>query len=90
MKVKELKQLLEGVDDEMDVLIPSSNEFDGLFFSPCLLDSGVSQMGIADSIEELSEPIDELLSSLIGKEQEEFLLVPCGFFEEKDHSHELN
>jgi len=90
MTVKELKQLLEGVDDNIDVLIPTSEEFNGIFFSPCLVESGISKMGIVDSIEELSEPIDEVLSSLIGEEKDEFILVPCGFFDEKDHSHELN
>ncbi len=90
MKVKELKQLLEGVDDNMDVLIPTSQEFDGVFAHPCLQESGVSKMGIAESIEELNEPIDEVLMPLVTEEREEFILVPCGFFDHKDHSHELN
>lgn len=90
MKVKDLKKLLVGVDDEMNVLIPTSGEFDGVFSLPCIEESGVSMMGIANDIEELSEPIDEVLTPLVTEEREEFLLVPCGFFDHKDKSHEMN
>lgn len=90
MKVQDLKKLLEGVDGNMDVLIPTSTEFDGVFLTPCNEESGVSEMGVADSIEELNEPIDEVMEELVGKKANQFLLVPCGFFEEKSHTHELN
>lgn len=75
MTVGKLKQLLEGLDDEMLVLIPTTNEFTGEFYSPCNEESGVGEMGIVEEVEVTTK---------------EFMLVPCGFFEEKDHSHELN
>ncbi len=46
MTVKELKQLLKDVDDNMLVLIPASTEFDGHFLSPCPSESGVGEMGL--------------------------------------------
>lgn len=88
MKVGELRKKLEGVDDNMKVLIPFSHEFDGAFYSPCSVDSGVSAMGIENLTEE-----DEKEMQLLNKpipEEDAFLLIPCGFGEEKDHSHELN
>lgn len=50
MKVKELKKMLEGVDDEMDVLIPMTPEFDGYFKQPCVAESGVSELGVNENL----------------------------------------
>ncbi len=89
MTVGELRSKIEGVDDNVPVLIPVSQEFDGVFYSPCSVDSGVSQMGTEPDITD--EEIDEL--KLLNKpipEEPALLLVPCGFTDEKDHSHEMN
>lgn len=78
MKVKDLKKLLADADDEMLVLMPLSAEFDGYFKSPCSEDSGVSTLGLSD---------------VPGLEEEDsFVIVPCGFFQqtEEAHNHELN
>lgn len=76
MTVRELKKKLEGVDDNMQVLIPLTHEFDGAFYSPCSKDSGVTAMGTDPYIADV--------------EEDSFLLIPCGFGEEKEHTHELN
>lgn len=89
MTVGRLKELLEGVDDEMQVLIPLTQEFDGAFYSPCSKESGVLQIGPEDGLSQ--EEIEEMI--LLGKplpEEDRFILIPCGFSDEKDHSHELN
>lgn len=70
MKVKDLKKLLKDASDEMDVLIPlDPTQFDGMFLRPCVEASGVSGLGV-------EEHSDETIDS--------FILVPCGFFEEKE------
>lgn len=74
MKVWELKDMLfevpEGMTeqewDEVDVMMPSGTEFDGYFVSPCMEDSGYSELTPDDDEE---NPICS------------FVLVPCGFFE---------
>lgn len=85
MKVKDLKRLLIKPMDltmeewnEIDVLIPMGEEFDGYFQSPCCEESGAADFGI-------DEQGDETDLS--------FILVPCGFFEHEDEnfiSPELN
>lgn len=80
MTVKELKQLLEGLDENMDVVIPLQpmEGFTGAFFSPCMQESGQIEMGIEDlSEEDLAEY--QLLNKEIPHEPS-FALVPCGFF----------
>lgn len=52
MKVKDLKKLLEGVDDEMDVFIPMNPEFDGYFQHPCIAETGVTGLGVSETKEE--------------------------------------
>ena len=88
MTVGELREKLEGVDVNMRVLIPMTHEFDGVFYSPCSEDSGVSAIGIGDSNEEDIKEM-ELLNKPIP-EEDTFLLIPCGFGDEKDHRHKLN
>jgi hypothetical protein len=79
---------MEGLDDEMQVLIPLNQEFDGQWYSPCVAESGTSEMGLEDlDEEELKER--ELLNKEVKKETS-FVLVPHGFSDEKDHTHELN
>ena len=80
MKVKDLKRMLEGVDDEIDVLIPMDMGcFDGMFLHPCIEESGVADLEEA---------------MLLNKATyiKSFLLVPCGFFDEDidDFNPELN
>lgn len=89
MTVGELRKKLEGVDDNMKVLIPFSQEFDGAFYSPCSVDSGVSAMGTDPDLTEEDIKEMELLNKPIP-EEDTFLLIPCGFGEEKEHKHELN
>lgn len=88
MTVGKLKQLLEGLDDNMKVYIPVNQEFDGHFYSPCEEDSGESEIGgEGDMTEEEFERQDNLG---ILKTEKVFLLLPCNFDEEKDHSHHMN
>lgn len=88
MTVGKLKQLLEGLDDNMKVYIPVSQEFDGHFYSPCEEDSGESEFG---GDETMSEDEVETAANLGTLEtQKVFLLLPCNFDGEKDHSHHLN
>jgi hypothetical protein len=89
MTVKDLNEMLLGVDENMQVLIPINKEFDGMFYSPCNIESGVNTVGTDNDLSE--DDVQEM--ELLGKELPEenvFMFVPCGFFEEKDHSHELN
>ena len=80
MKVKDLKKLLDGVDDEMTVLIPTSMEFDGAFVSPCEGESGEADLGIFDDEE------DEKEAAVLNKPitRKDFIIVPHGFFDEPD------
>ena len=86
MNVKELKELLKDVPDDTPVVIPVKQYFDGAFYSPCIEDSGVGELGLYFDEEEEKE------AALLGKPTHEnsFMLLPHGFFEEPDYSHELN
>lgn len=76
MTVKELKNLLKSADDDMLVLLPvDMGNFDGFFKSPCVVESGVAEMGDNEDL---------------GTVRKDFVLVPCGFFEEKHIDPELN
>jgi len=90
MTVGELKELLaEAPDESIQVLIPSTMEFTGVFYSPCSIDSGMTTVGTGMELTE--EDVKE--AHLLGKELPEepaFMLVPCGFGDEKDHTHEMN
>lgn len=89
MTAGELKKKLENVDDTVEVLIPLSQEFDGAFYSPCSQDSGLSIMGTDPDLTE--DDIKEM--KMLNKplpEAPAFLLIPCGFGDQKDHNHELN
>jgi len=89
MKVKDLRELLEGVDDEVDVLMPyDMSEFTGMFLHPCVEDSGISELGTEDLDDEDFAEL-ELLNKKPPSEKS-FILVPCGFFEEHDNAHENN
>lgn len=65
MNVKELKELLQDAPDDMQVLIPLHEEFTGVFYSPCIGESGVMKMG--------GEEEGDL-------DREEFLLVRHAFW----------
>jgi hypothetical protein len=88
MTVGKLKQLLEGLDENMKVYIPVSQEFDGHFYSPCEQDSGESELGGDETMSE--EEFETAVNLGTLKAEKVFLLLPCAFDEEKDHSHELN
>lgn len=68
MIVDDLKKLLNGVDGKTKVLIPFSSSFDGYFKSPCIEESGVSELGITEDGDETDTA---------------FLIIPCGYFEEE-------
>jgi hypothetical protein len=91
MTIKQLRNLLEGLDENMMVLIPASHEFDGVFYSPCPEDSGVSQIGTDATLDEEDIKEMELLSKPIPSE-ECFMLIPCGFGDVIPfvHNHLLN
>jgi len=89
MTIKQLKKLLEGLEDNMKVLIPTSSEFDGMFYSPCPEDSGVSQIGTDANLDEEDIKEMELLNKQIPEESV-FMLIPCGFGEEIEHTHLFN
>lgn len=76
MKIKDLKKLIEGCDEDMDVLISLTGEFDGCFVHPCLEESGEADLGIYQSEEDEKEA--ELLNKPIT--QKSFVIVRCGFF----------
>jgi len=77
MTVGDLKKLMKGVKDDVEVLIPMSEDFDGMFTSPCIGESGLQQLGIDEETEETVPA---------------FLLAPHGFFEidETEIDHTLN
>ena len=53
MTVGELKTLLDGIDDHVEVLIPvNMDEADGLFYSPCFEMSGEIEANV-DGLEDL-------------------------------------
>ena len=88
MTVKDILQLVEGKPLDMPILIPASSEFDGVFYSPCVEESGEIGVGEDESTEEdVSEM--KLLNKPINEEKV-IALVPCGFFDEKDYISELN
>lgn len=76
MTVQDLRKLVNEVPkhltrkqfDAMQVIIPTSEEFDGYFVSPCLGESGVTELGINENSDET---------------EESFVLAPHGFFEEQ-------
>jgi hypothetical protein len=88
MTVQELKKKLESAPDDLQILIPVSHDFDGRFYSPCSKDSGETEMGVG-YIDEEDEKEMELLNKKPEAERA-FMLIPCGFTDEKDHTHELN
>lgn len=85
MNLKELEKLIcearkKGATDETSVFLPMDmSEFTGAWVPPCIEESGWSEMGL----EELDdEEIEErkLLNKPI-RTSNDFILVPCGFFD---------
>ena len=69
MTVRELKELLEGADDDMLVLLPVDMAcFDGYFQCPCVHESGLARLCVDEKT---------------GEEKTDFVLVPCGFFDDE-------
>lgn len=85
MTVKDLKEKLQNLPDEMEVMIPlnAGDGFDGMFFSPCVEESGEGEMGLEDLDEE--DIKERELLNKPPKTETSFLLVPCGFFSEEPH-----
>lgn len=77
MKVKDLIKILRQTPDgftreeflEVNILMPLTGEFDGYFVSPCNEECGVNQVGLDEDSEETTPA---------------FMIVPHGFFEEKE------
>jgi hypothetical protein len=90
MNVKKLKELLINLPDDMKVLVPAqpTEGFTGHFFSPCEQDSQPIEMGGDENTTE--EEIDRAENLGTLQSEKSFVLVPCGFYEEHDNSHELN
>lgn len=80
MTVKDLKELLAEADDDMQVLIPLGESFDGAFLSPCMEESGIADLGIYESED------DEKEAALLNKPitEKSFVIVRCGFFQEHE------
>jgi hypothetical protein len=90
MTIKKLKELITDLPDEMKVLIPAEPKdgFTGAFFSPCDQDSMAVDMGTEDLEEDEMKEM-ELLNKEIPSEKS-FVLVPCGYYDEHDNTHEMN
>lgn len=90
MNIKKLKELIADLPDDMKVLVPAepTEGFTGAFFSPCEQESGVIEMGGDETMSEADVERAENLGTL--EMQKEFVLVPCGFYDEKTHDHLLN
>lgn len=75
MKLPELEQLIRKAKrilpreeyNNVEVLVPTKEIFDGYFFSPCMGESGINEAGINEDSTEA---------------RLDFLLVPHGFFDE--------
>ncbi len=81
MTVADLKEMLNELPDDMDVLIPmnAGEGFTGAWFTPCIEESGGVELGIEDlTDEEIKER--KLLNKPIEVDNA-LCLVPCGFFE---------
>lgn len=91
MTVKDLKDKLSGMPDNMQILVPVNpmDGFDGQFFSPCVEETGEISMGMED-IDEDEMKERQLLNKPVSEEKS-FVLVPCGFYDkEHDQKVELN
>lgn len=84
MNVRDLKEMLASLPDEMTVLVPlnAGDGFDGNFFSPCLEESGDAELGLEDLDEE--EIAERKLLNKPPDTERSFMLVPCGFFQEHE------
>lgn len=76
MTVKEARELLSEKPehltqeefDDMQLIIPFGETFDGIFVSPCMGESGVTEIGVEEDSDETKES---------------FIFAPHGFFEEE-------
>lgn len=82
MTVEDLRFMLEGLPGDMPVVCPlnAGQGFDGIFFSPCLMESGKADLGLTDAEDDIEE-FDEIGAVLDPPGEKLFILVPCGFFE---------
>jgi hypothetical protein len=90
MTVQDLRKMIKGLPGDMPVYIPGSPKegFTGEWISPCNEDSGGADLGFEDLTDEEIE--ERKLLNDPPKVEKALCLVPCGFFEPHDHSHELN
>lgn len=54
MKIKELKEMIDGLDDEMEVMIPLPFKDDTLLISPCMDESGQMELTMDNGEEEMA------------------------------------
>lgn len=76
--------MLSDIPDETQVMVPlnAGNGFDGQWFSPCIVESGKVKFDLEDlDDEEIKER--ELLNQPV-KQEDSFILVPCGFSKEHE------
>jgi hypothetical protein len=91
MTIGDLKEMIKDLPDDMDVMVPlnAGAGFDGIFFSPCLNQSGEAEFG-TEYLDEEEIREAELLNKPLPA-QKSFALVPCGFFDQrKDVCTDLN
>ena len=82
MTVEDLRFMLEGLPGDMPVVCPlnAGQGYDGIFFSPCLMESGEADLGLIDAEDDIEE-FDEIEAILDPPSEKSFILVLCGFFE---------
>lgn len=68
MTKKDLERLLEDVEDDMELFIPISSEFDGFFTPVCADVCGVIELCVDADLG-------------IGINKDVFILAPCGYFD---------
>ena len=88
MTIKHLREMISDLPEDMEVLVPlnAGDGFDGMFFTPCLEESGDAELGLENLDEE--EIKERELLNRPPETEKSFMLVPCGFFHE--HEEEVN
>lgn len=82
MTILELKNIISELPDDMEVLVPAHpmEQFDGSFFSPCVMESGIMSSPEIRTEEDYEDAMENEAIGLPIKEIESFHLVPCGYF----------
>lgn len=79
MTIADLKSMIEDLPDDMEVIIPlNAGNFDELFYTPCMEESGEAEMGLQYFDGEDYDP------TMPNEHERSFVLAPCGFFSLSD------